>query len=93
MPWRGGKGLTPRGARARAAIFFAMHAIASVGDALWSSAFGKSISPISLGLPTFIQSLCVVGTFAPTIPYFASIWIQEGMFDLMSIMAPQIKYG
>ena len=35
--------------------------------------------------------ICII--FAPTIPYFTQIWIDQGMYDLMSAMAPQIKYG
>ena len=46
---------------------------------------------MSLGLPAFVQSLVVISLFSPTIPYFARIWLDEGMFDVMGRMVPQLK--
>lgn len=44
-------------------------------------------------LPEWVKGMLICIIFAPTIPYFTQIWIDQGMYDLMSAMAPQIKYG
>ena len=54
------------------------------------SSFGKA-GLMSLGLPAAFQSFGVLVFFSPTIPYFSNIWLDEGMFDVMSRMAPAFK--
>jgi hypothetical protein len=59
-------------------------------EAIWRSQLGNGWGPFEW-LP--VKGLVVCAIFAPTIPYFTQIWIHQGMFDLMSAMSPQIKYG
>ena len=61
-------------------------------EALWRTSLGKGW-PLDSVIPEAIKGLLICVIFSPTIPYFTNIWIDEGMYDLMSIMSPQIKYA
>ena len=69
--------------RVRVAGFFEM---------TWRSQMGTGWGPLEF-LPEAVKGLLICTIFAPTIPYFTQIWFDQGMYDLMSVMAPQVKYG
>ena len=72
--------------------FFLMHAFIGFFESLWRKSFGTGW-PLEKIIPEAAKGLIICIIFSPTIPYFTKIWIDEGMYDLMSLMAPQIKYG
>jgi len=73
-------------------FFFGLHAFFAFGETLYDAIPGAS-SLTAMGGPAWLQSLAVCILFSPTIPYFSSIWIDQGMFDVMSAMTPQVKWG
>lgn len=73
-------------------IFFGMHAAFAFLETLWEKALGKGWHALE-PLPEFVKALIITTMFSPTIPYFTNIWIDAGMFDVMSAMSPQIKYA
>ena len=73
-------------------FFFGMQAAFAFLDSLYSRFLGKAGVMSVLGANgAALQSLCVLIAFSPTVPYFSKIWIDEGMFDVMSAMTPQFK--
>jgi len=72
-------------------VFFVMHAGFSFLDALYKRYV--AIGLVGLGLPVVVQSLFIMCFYSPSIPYFSHIWVEEGLFEVMSLMTPQIKYG
>jgi len=72
-------------------FFFGMHALIAFLESLVEKAFGKGW-PLESYLPAVLKSMIILVVFSPTIPYFTKIWLDEGMYDVMSLMAPQIKY-
>ena len=72
-------------------FFFFLHGLLSFADAMYCKAFGK-IGLISLGAPPVVQSVAILVLFSPTVPYFTQTRIDAGMFDVMSLISPQIKY-
>lgn len=72
-------------------FFFAMQSGFAFLETLLGLKKGTGVSSF-LGVPYWVQSLCVLLAFSPTIPHFSKIWFDEGMFDVMSAMTPQFKY-
>jgi len=71
--------------------FFGMQALFAFGETIYTSVLGKTGVSSVFGVPYWVQSLVIIFIFSPTIPYFSNIWLDEGMFDVMSAMTPQIK--
>ena len=44
-------------------------------------------------VPVTVKTLTVLTMFSWTVPLFASIWIEEGMFDLIAALGFRIRFA
>ena len=72
--------------------FFVLQGVISAADALCSKLLANTVfSRLYTSLPTVAKSLLVCTAVSPTVPFFAGIWIKEGMFSAIAQLAPTLK--
>jgi hypothetical protein len=74
-------------------FFFGMQSVIAFAETIIMKGLGRTKGWVLEDvLPGAVKSFIILVIFCPAIPYFTNIWIREGMFEVMSLMAPQIVY-
>ena len=75
----------------RISVFFVMHGLFAAADAMVSSAIGGTV--LMASIPKTVKTFVVLTMFSWTVPLFASIWVEEGMFDLIAALGFRIRFA